>query len=890
MDPSTWDRIEQAFAEAVELPLEQRAAYCDRVAAGDAGFRRELGSLLAAHAAASNVLDQPPLALDEREPAAGLAEIGQRIGPWRIESLLGRGGSGEVYLARRDDGAFAQQVAIKLLRREAVEQVERFLAEREILGRLEHPSIARLVDAGTLADGRPYAVMEHVAGQTLMDWCRAREAGLAQRLALFLQITDAVAFAHQNLVVHRDLKPGNILVTGDGRVKLLDFGIAKRLDAWSDGEMTHAPFTPDYAAPEQLSGRPATTATDVFALGIILFELLTDERPWRSERLPIARIVQLIVHDEAPRPSESAHSPFVPARLLRGDLDAVVLQCLRKQPGQRYATVEALQRDIERHLAREPVAVRAHARAYVLGRLLRRHGGAAAAIGSVVLSLAVALAVTLHQAQKIRDERDIAQRAATREEALRLYLTSMFRAPAAGDASEETTAKAMLDRGAQRVLKEYRDDPRLTGKIVMTLANLYGALHDVEGEAPLLEGYLASAGPQADAESVAYARQELGHVELLRGHVDRAAALMQQAEAFWRSAPERFREQRLEGLQLLGQLQRARGDLAGSIKTYRDAITERAALSGATDREVATLHNSLAITLTEARRFDEAFAAYRQALAIFEQGGHRLDAMATLANTGALAWRVGRLKEAEQTLARASQGLRTAGGDSAAVAASLSLHGAALTTLGRHDEAARVLAGAEEVAQRFTDASSPLAIQIRLLSTELLLARGQLDAADALAQENRRRADERLGPQSLFALRVRSGQARLLLAHGDAARAHAEFIAAADGLRALGVPAELALADAELGAGEASMRLREGDRAVAEFNEALALRRQAQWPESWRVAEAKERLGEALAALGRPGSEALLAEATRTLDAQLGAKSAEAVRARTVLALHGSGR
>ena len=329
-------------------------------------------------------------------------------------------------------------------------------------------------------------------------FCRDTKADLAARLALFLDVCDVVAYAHRNLIVHRDLKPGNILVSKDGRVKLLDFGVAKRIDrhdaALADG--TTAPFTSDYAAPEQLTGQSITTATDVYALGVVLFELLTGERPWRSEGLPIARIVQAIVHGEPPSASRVAgeRPGPVPARQLRGDLDAIVATCLRKDVTHRYASVDALRRDIERHLGNEPVAARGRARSYVLGRTLKRYRWPVAAGVLLVASLAAGLAATLFQAHRAEVERDVAQRAVTREEAIRDELTNLFRTSIEQKTGGSITAKAMLDASAKRVLVEYRDDPRLVGKVVITLADLYGALQDIDGQTALLDSYVQSAG------------------------------------------------------------------------------------------------------------------------------------------------------------------------------------------------------------------------------------------------------------------------------------------------------------------------------------------------------------------------------------------------------------
>ncbi len=657
MDAARWQRLEGLFAQGVELDPSRRAVFCAQACEGDAELQGELFSLLQAHEADSGLLDRPPGGFTAAASSASTLATGSRIGVWSVGALINRGGAGEVYAATRADGAFDQTAAFKLLYRETEPDIERFHAERQILASLDHPGIARLLDGGVAADGRLYAVVEYVDGETLIDHCARRQADLGYRLHLFLQVCDVVAYAHRNLIVHRDLKPGNILVTPEGRVKLLDFGVAKRLDRLGSGPegATRAPFTADYAAPEQLTGQPITTATDVYALGVLLFELLAGHRPWRSDRLPLARMVQLVVHDEPPSLSRAAEGATAPvaSRRLAGDLDAIVATCLRKDASDRYATVDALTADIVRHLRQEPVAARGRARFYLVGRALLRHRWAVTAGCLVVASLTAGLATALSQAHRAEIERDAARRAATREEAIRYHLINLFRSSIAQktDAKDDTragtplTAKTMLDRSAQRVIEQYRDDPQLAGKVVVTLADLYGALEDVEGQLPLLEGFLSAAGPEADLESVALARQKLAYIELLRGHAPRAAELLPQAEAVWNGDPARYREQHLEAAFVRGLLLRTQGDLDGSIRTYREAIEQRTAFSGAVHRETANLYNSLAISLTGANRLQEALDAYRTNLDIQAKlgRGDELDALVVLGNTGTLAFRVGRL-------------------------------------------------------------------------------------------------------------------------------------------------------------------------------------------------------------------------------------------------------
>ena len=477
MQPERWILLERLFAEALALPNAARDAFLARACAGDAALHREIGALLRSHDA-SGVLDSSP---HSPEPAVFQPSLahGTELGPWRIQNLIGRGGMGEVYAAIRADGAFEQRVAVKLLRYEAAGQMERFHAERRILARLEHPEIARLLDGGMAPDGRPYTVMEYVEGRSLTEYCRERGSSLHERLNLFAKVCDAVAFAHRNLVIHRDLKPGNILVDGEGEVKLLDFGIAKLLDAAAlqrETDVTVAPFTPDYAAPEQLSGEPVTTATDIYALGVLLFELLTGGRPLPTQGLPSTHALKLLMDRSAPPPSRIAQGRSdapVPARWLTGDLDAIVAKCLRKEASHRYETVNALKRDIERHLHNEPVLAREGARLYVFGRLLRRYRWAVTGVAALIIALAAGLAGTIWQARR-------AETQARTSAAVEGFLSDLFRANSSKQddpvKARQTTARELLDLGAKKIETTMTDAPAAKVSVLRLLGELYDDL------------------------------------------------------------------------------------------------------------------------------------------------------------------------------------------------------------------------------------------------------------------------------------------------------------------------------------------------------------------------------------------------------------------------------
>ena len=387
----------------LDLPEAHRISALHDRGIDDPIIVSEVESLLRALHGLGSFLSTPPcVAAQEVVPDVA---VGTRLGAWRITRLMGRGGMGDVYEAERADGSFEQRVAVKLLQREAASQLPRFQAERQILASLDHDGIARLHDGGMSEDGRPYMVMEYIEGRPITDFCTLTHATFEQRLGLFMQVCSAVAFAHRSRIVHRDLKPSNILVTADGVVKLLDFGIAKLLDAQL-ARITQAsavPMTPICAAPEQLTGQPITSATDVYALGLLLFELLTGTHPWMGTDTPMLQAMRTVLERPAPIASRAAetHVPSpVPVRLIRGDLDAIVAKALRKEPEHRYSTVTALELDVARVLRREAIQAREGARLYVVGHTLRRYRWLAAGATAVLISLAAGLGAAHWLAQR----------------------------------------------------------------------------------------------------------------------------------------------------------------------------------------------------------------------------------------------------------------------------------------------------------------------------------------------------------------------------------------------------------------------------------------------------------------------------------------------------------
>ena len=434
-DPARWARLSQALDDLLARQGPEREAALAQLESAEPDLGLELRRLLQAdaqaraedfltgHAALADAADAADDTDDTANESPSLA--GHHLGAYTLQSPLGAGGTGAVWLAQRTDGRYQGQVAIKLLHLALLGRVgaQRFAREGAILARLQHPHIARLLDAGVAPGGQPYLVLEHVQGERIDQHCSTRELDIEARLGLFLDVLAAVAHAHSHLVIHRDIKPGNILVTSAGEVKLLDFGIAKLLE--TDDEASPAteltqhgarPLTPDWAAPEQLRGGAITTATDVYTLGLLLHLLLSGRHATTPQGATASEAMRAALETDPVRPSRAAtlQDGLAPAsgdgralpqrwaRRLQGDLDNIVARCLRKEPGERYATVAALAEDLRRHLAHEPISARPDTLGYVAAKFVRRHRGAVAAGLLTTVAIAAGVVGTVTQARRGR--------------------------------------------------------------------------------------------------------------------------------------------------------------------------------------------------------------------------------------------------------------------------------------------------------------------------------------------------------------------------------------------------------------------------------------------------------------------------------------------------------
>ncbi len=479
MSGNNWERVQEIFFNAVDLPASERDGFLERACGGDTGLRSEVESLLRADSAdgsaiAAAIGSEASALLDDHAPLAGT-----RMGAYRLLKEIGRGGMGAVYLGERDDGNYRKLVAIKVVKRgmDSAEVLARFRHERQILAGLEHPYIARLIDGGTTPDGRPFFVMEYVQGQPIDGYCRDQNLNLESRLRLFLRVCEAVTYAHRALVVHRDLKPGNIFVSAEGIPKLLDFGVAKLLDPGNDPGLTltsavMGPLTPEYASPEQIRGLPITTAADVYALGAILFELLTGTRAQRITTSTPAEIERVVCQTDTPRPSTVARAAGTPHRL-NSDLDNIVLMAMRKEPERRYGSVNQFADDIGRYLDGRPIHARQDSVVYRARKFVRRNALAVAAAILVFLSLLGGMALAERQAHRAESARRFAE--TQRQTAER----ERERAEAQRQLAEQERARAEAETQVARTEQE-RSRRRLAQMLELANSSLFDVHKAIE--------------------------------------------------------------------------------------------------------------------------------------------------------------------------------------------------------------------------------------------------------------------------------------------------------------------------------------------------------------------------------------------------------------------------
>lgn len=676
-----WEEIRALFEDVVEVDATRRMERLERIGARDPQLRASVEALLSMDDIPGDPLQQliGTAAGDLMEHQADRL-IGERIGPYQITAVLGYGGTSTVYSARRVDALSGQLVAIKVLHHATIHPHlrSRLHSERHVMARLEHPGIARLIDSGDLPDGSPYIVLEHVAGEDVLNYCDNRALFVRERVELFIRICEAVQFAHRNLIVHRDLKPGNILVTPEGNPKLLDFGIAKLL---APANLSHTlpvtrlqerVLTPENAAPEQVLGRPITTATDIYALGVLLYQLLSGRPPYRLASYSQLQLERAICMDDPPRVSQAAGAVITgeadagrqriserrrmsPDRLracLAGDLDAIVAMAMRKEPERRYASAQALADDLGRYLRAEPVLARQGDWRYGAGKFLRRHLLAVAGTTAMIMGLAGLAVITLWQNQRIEQSRLAAVRERDRAQQVSGFLVDVFsQADPFNAQGHETSARELLDRGASRIMDDLDEQPEVRAELLESIGLAYRRQGLGVRAVPLFEQAVAirRAMKPSDPARIAVAQANLAEALADAGQLASAEKQLHSALALSKSASPSARRQTADILMQLGRLALdGRSQTAQATGYFQQALAVYTNALGPEATEVGTAQIRLGEVAAWRDDYADAERYYREGLAIYRKtlSRNHPDFAVALANLGFVLVEHGKYAEA----------------------------------------------------------------------------------------------------------------------------------------------------------------------------------------------------------------------------------------------------
>ena len=749
---------------ALQAPPGDRAALLDRECGDDAELRREVESLLAAHDASTGFLVDPAESFAEPFLVAAAAREprdreGLVIGRYRLIREIGRGGMGAVWLAQRADGQFEQQVALKLVRsgQYGSEILDRFLRERQILARLEHPNIARLLDGGVSEDGRPYFVMEQVAGRAVTAWCDEKRLSIEERLRLFVIVARAVAYAHRNLVVHRDIKPSNVLVGDNGEIKLLDFGIAKLLSDESDP--THAVtgtigrmMTPEYASPEQISGGRVTTASDVYQLGILLYELLSGRRPRdgvpgtsgpvrrpsRTVRQTTALAARGRVETIEPADVSAKRSTTTDRlhRRLKGDLDTIVLTALREEPDRRYPSAEALAEDVERHLAFRPILSGGDRGFYRAAKFVRRHR---LGVTSALMITIIALGLATFAVERVRRERDRARYEADKSTEIAQLMARFLQgwSPDASDRGEVSTKKLLAD-AALRADRELQGRPEMLGATL----SLLGDFHTTVGEWKAADTLLARA-------------QAIQQPPNAPPSADLAATLARR-----------------------GRLHRLTGNYVEARAALERALTIDRQLFGPRHPEALRVQRELATVLRETQQFREAEPVLRAILASIDTSGGNPSpfALETMSDLGYVVFQLGRFDDAVAILRPTLERQRALFGDlHASTLATMRMLGSAERDRGNLNEAEDLYRHALRIARALYGAEHAETESVTFVLALCLYRKMELEAAEDLMRQDLAMVERLYGRDHPSILVRHMAIASIRLDRGDLAVAEREL-------------------------------------------------------------------------------------------------------------------
>jgi serine/threonine protein kinase len=663
-----WARVKELFEAAVDLDPNQRTALLDKECGGDEALRGEIESLLKSDEGTDAFIEQPAFAIphdlfpdDVEKPF-----VGRQFGAYQVIREIGRGGLGAVYLAARADDEYRKQVAIKLVRRglDTDDILRRFRNERQILAHLDHPNIARLIDGGTTEDGLPYFVMEYVSGEPINAYCDANALPAAERLKLFRKVCAAVIYAHQNLVIHRDLKPSNILVTEEGEPKLLDFGIAKLLSTGDELFTQTIPalrvMTPEYASPEQVKGDKIMTTSDVYSLGVLLYELLTGQRPYRLKTRKPEEIARAITEQEPERPSTAitkgvgnSKNQTPNPKSLRGDLDNIVLMAMRKQPARRYASVGQFSEDIRRHLTGLPVVAREDTVTYRASKFVNRHRIGVAAAALVLLSLVGGIVGTLIEVRTAHRER-------AKAEAVSGFLQKTLNASNPDrNLTGQPTVKDVLDDASKRLAtEELSNQPEVKAELQRIIGETYLSLGQYDLAQQNLMAALQTETRISGEDGIETLKIGVSMANLWAG----TKGDYVKANKFYLANLPRLRAEQKKGtisadylggaLNGFALLRRAQGDSREAERLLREQLALRPYVSPEKENGLGVAQAVLALTLADQGKFDEAIKIVRERIEAIrgQKGNETPEVCASLTGLGSFLIEKGASAEAEDNL------------------------------------------------------------------------------------------------------------------------------------------------------------------------------------------------------------------------------------------------
>lgn len=776
-DSEHWKHVERVIDVALDTDPSRWPSVLDEECRGDAKVRTEAENLLSRYTAAKSFMESPPaaaaaaLVAEAREPSEQFE--GRRFGAYRIIRQIGRGGMSRVFLAERADGAFEQRVALKLLRSGLDSEIDhdRFRAERQILASLSDPNIARLLDGGISAAGVPYLVLEYVDGEPIDAYCDAQGLDVRQRLRLFTSVAEATAHAHGRLVVHRDLKPSNIFITADGVVKLLDFGLAKLLEpvgaiATPSTHPGHRWMTPEYAAPEQIAGAPVTTLTDVYQLGAVLYELLTGAPPFGTRGQNVRELEEAVLRGDPRLPS--AVAPESRRRALRGDLDAIVIKALSREPERRYASAQSLIDDIQRHLSAHPVLARRQTVGYRARRFARRHRSSLAAAAVVLVLVAIYVVTVAADRMRIHRALDEATAGTHRAEQVTDFMLGLFDASAAGKSLGDTVeARALLERGLVRA-HELSAQPALQAQMLDVIGQLETQLGEYDRARPVLEEALAIRRRLNgdNHPDVATTLEALGHVAFGQANYAEAVRLRREVLTLRRQLLGDSNSKTTTALLELTTAMHAQGDFKGAQPLMDEWVSIVIHQRPETTEVRAHQLMDLASYYQYRQRQDVALRLGREAAGLYRAlYGDRHPKYATaLSSLGSIIDGGGNPAAADTLIQRSVDILRSVypGGHPDLVSA-LQQRSVALEHLHRYQDAEPLLREEIIMARRFEGNESLIVIDGELTLASALSMTGKADEAVVLASDAKRLLRRKYPATNPLVLRVDAALGRALV-------------------------------------------------------------------------------------------------------------------------------